>query len=152
MKNNNKKNAAETILFRKKAEDYLVCYNDNCAKANDCLRRKVAQYVPNTRRLLLSVNPDYVAKREGKCEYYQPAEPIEMGKGLVHFYDQIPERTARAIRMQLLAHFGNSNYYRYRNGESLISPDVRDHIAKVCRQNGWTGELTFDETATEYNW
>mgnify|MGYP007101857025 CR=1 FL=1 len=149
---NNNLSAAEMMLFRKKAENYLLCFNDNCALAAGCLRRKVAHYVPDTRRLLNCVNPDYVAKRKGKCEYYQSAEPIEMGKGLTNFYDQIPERTARAIRKQLLAHFGNSNYYRYRNGEYLISPDVRSFIAKVCQQHGWTGELVFDDTVIDYRW
>jgi hypothetical protein len=91
MKNNDKQTATEMMFFRQKAEDYLLCYNDNCALAASCLRRKVA-------------------------------------------------------------HFGNSNYYRYRNGEYLISPDVRNVIEKVCRQHGWTGELTFDDAVLDYEW
>jgi hypothetical protein len=142
----------ESILFREKAADYLVCYNDNCEKAAQCLRRKVAGYVPDTRRLLLSVNPGYVARKKGKCEYFQSAEPIYMGKGLVHFYDRIPESAARAIRKQLLAHFGNSNYYRYRSGERLIKPEIKEYITEVCRKHGWTEELVFDETVLEYQW
>lgn len=142
----------ESLLFRKKAADYLVCFNDECPKAGQCLRRKVADYVPDTRRLLLNVNPSYVARKKGKCEYFQSAEPVLMGKGLAHFYDKIPESKARAIRKQLLSHFGNSNYYRYRSGERLITPEVKKFIIETCKKNGWNEEPVFDDVVQDYQW
>ena len=141
----------ETI-FSQKAEKYLVCYNDKCELSNRCLRRKVANYVPATRRIVESVNAVYVEKNGGKCDYFRPAEPVVMHKGLEHFYDNIPESMARAIRNKLILHFGNSNYYRYRNGSLPITAEVCQYIETVCRQNGWTGDLDFDGEATEYNW
>lgn len=142
----------ELQLFLEKAETYLVCYNEACLLSAECLRRKLASYVPNTRCTVECVNPDYVAAQQGQCVYYRPSAPVAMHKGLTRFYDQIPERIARSIRRTLVYDFGNSNYYRYRNGELTITPDIEKRIKKVCLQNGWTADLVFDEELYDYDW
>lgn len=145
-------NNQTTKLFAEKAEKYLVCNNDECTKADNCLRRLLADYVPPTRRIIESVNTRYVLARKGKCEYFRPAEPITAYKGMTTFYNQIPEQKARMIRYTLVNHFGNSTYYRLRNGERLITPDILRFIQNVCTANEWTGPLHFDEETTDYNW
>ena len=142
----------KTKIFSEMALSYLVCCNDDCPLAGRCLRREVAGYVPAKRRIVECVNAAYVASKGGKCEYFRPAEPTLMHKGLVHFYDQIPERTARKIRSALILDYGSSNYYRYRNGEQPITPEVESHIRTVCQQFGWTADLVFDEETEEYKW
>ena len=142
----------ETEIFRQKAESYLICYNDQCERSSQCLRRKLADYVPATRRIVESVNADYVASQQGECVYFRSAEPMVQKKGLKHFYDLIPERIAHEIRRTLIMELGNSNYYRYRNGELLINTAVRQRIESVCRQKGWMGELAFDEEVMDYDW
>lgn len=142
----------EARLFSEKAQTYLVCFNDGCARSGECMRRRLAGYVPSTRRIVESVNAGYVAARGGQCEYFRQARPVTMHKGLTRFYDQIPERTARMIRKALISDFGNSNYYRYRSGELLITPAVEEHISQVCRRLGWTDGLAFDEEQQEYQW
>ena len=142
----------EEKIFRKKDETYLVCRNEACKHAQECLRRMLSDYVPATRRIVEFVNEDYVASRKGQCEYYRSAEPIVMHMGLKKFYDMIPEYTARKIRKTLICDFGSSNYYRYRNGQLLITPDIERHIKDVCRRFGWSSALVFDEIVQEYEW
>ncbi|MBR1689011.1 MAG: hypothetical protein IJ710_10905 [Prevotella sp.] len=139
-------------LFRQKAETYLVCYNDKCPHCDQCLRRLLAAHVPATRRLVESVNPAYADSRADVCEYYRPADPVVMHSGLTHFYDDIPEAVAHRIRTMLRSEFGNSVYYRLRNGQLPITPAVRQRIAAICRHNGWTGTLLFDGETIGYVW
>lgn len=142
----------QTKLFREKAESYLVCFNNECAKAGQCLRRLLADFVPETRPIIESVNPTYVSQQPKGCNYFRSAEPIRMYKGLTGFYNQIPEPVARSIRFTLLRHYGNSTYYRLRKGERLITPSDVRYIESVCRKCGWTGALSFDAETTEFDW
>lgn len=145
-------NNQTTQLFTEKAEKYLVCYYAECAKADRCLRRMLADYVPPTRRVVESVNAGYVKAHKGKCEYFRSAELITMYKGMKAFYNEIPEQKAKLIRYALTRHFGNSSYYRLRNGERLITPDVLRYIQNVCTTNDWNEPLHFDEEVAAYNW
>ena len=142
----------EKKLFSEKAETYLVCNNDEGTRAGQCLRRMLAPYVPKTRRIVECVNADFVKAQNGRCDYFRSAEPVVMHKGMTRFYDAIPERTAKAIRFELIRHFGSSTYYRLRNGQRLVTPDVLRFITTVCTNNGWNEELAFDEERVEFNW
>lgn len=142
----------KTKEYREKAETYLVCYYNECEKAEQCLRHLLAEYVPETRRIVESVNAGYVKRHKGRCDYFRSAEPIVMYKGMTVFYHEIPERIAHEIRFTLRKHFGNSTYYRLRNGERLVTPDIYDYIKKVCEDYGWKEELQFDEKLFEVNW
>lgn len=142
----------EKKLFSEKAEKYLVCYNDECARAEQCLRRLLANYVPDKRRIVESVNPGYVKRNHGECDYFHSSEPTVLYKGMTHFYDEIPEQKAREIRFKLRHHFGESTYYRLRNGQRSITPAIYDQIRSICVACGWTEELVFDEETQEIKW
>lgn len=142
----------EKKLFSEKAEKYLVCYNDDCAKAGQCLRRMLADYVPDKRRIVECVNPGYVKRNKGVCAYFHSSEPTVLYKGMTHFYDEIPEQRAHEIRFKLRHHFGESTYYRLRNGKRVITSAIYNQIKTICTECGWTEELAFDEKTQEINW
>ena len=74
-----------------------------------------------------------------------------MARGMVNFYENIPEPKAKAIRKDLIQHFTKTKYFKFRNGTFPITPEDQQQIADICRANGWTYNLTFDNYYEEYD-
>lgn len=139
-------------LLREKAKHYLVCYREQCERHQHCLRWLAGPYVPETDNVQTCVNVMNKEVREGRCPFFKSDEPVRMKRGLKHLYDDIPKRVGTAIRLELDSHYGHTMYYKYRNGELPITPDMQRCIAEVCQRHGWTVEPVYDETTEEYDW
>ena len=46
---------------------------------------------------------------------------------------------------------GNTTYYRYHNGERLLTPEQQEWIINLFRRHGYTDELRFDEYRDLYD-
>jgi hypothetical protein len=56
------------------------------------------------------------------------------------------------IKGQLIATYGRTIYYEYRNGKRLISPQKQAYIREVCQQCGWMKEPQYDDFVEDYLW
>ena len=142
----------EEELLREKAEHYLVCYYEPCQQRERCLHWLAGPYVPETDPTKTCVNVMNAEVRAGRCPFFKSDEPVRMVRGMKQFYDQMPRRIAVGIKRQLEMGYGHTTYYKYRNGEMPIPPDMQKHIAEVCRSHGWNEEPVYDSTSEEYNW
>lgn len=139
-------------IFRKKAPHYLVCFIDQCPLHENCLRWLVGCEAPTDTLMLPSVNPRHPETGTEQCPHYRQEQYVNMARGMMNFYDNMPGRTERAIKHRLISMFSRKTYYDYRKGVRLIPPDIQAQIEQVCQEEGWTGELNYDGWEKEILW
>ena len=129
---------------------YLLCYNATCPRKDHCLHWLVGQWASDDTLYATVVNPyrkDVVA---GTCTDYCSNAKVKMARGMLNFYENIPEGKAKAIRSDLIATFNKTLYFKWRNGEKPITPEQQAQIASICRANGWTEPPVYDAYYEEY--
>ena len=156
MKKQNRPSSAvmeqEADEFRKKAEHYLVCFNDQCECRERCLRWLVGCQTDPAPVAAMSVNLCHPGLGGDHCELFRPKVRVMMKRGLLHFYDNMTGRQEHDIRHQLISIYNRKVYYQMRNGRRLINPAVQQHIAAVCQQHGYNGPLCYDGEVEDFDW
>ena len=140
----------EQSLLRERSRHYLLCYNVTCTRKDHCLHWLVGQWASDDTLYATVVNPyrkDVVA---GTCTDYCSNAKVKMARGMLNFYENIPEGKAKAIRSDLIATFNKTLYFKWRNGEKPITPEQQAQIASICRANGWTEPPVYDAYYEEY--
>ena len=140
----------EQSLLRERSRHYLLCYNATCPRKDHCLHWLVGQWASDDTLYATVVNPyrkDVVA---GTCTDYCSNAKVKMARGMLNFYENIPEGKAKAIRSDLIATFNKTLYFKWRNGEKPITPEQQTQIASICRANGWTEPPVYDAYYEEY--
>ena len=139
------------IDFKNIPDWWALCPYDDCPRAGECLRNKACKEAPKRFQQWSCVLP-HVRKEDG-CNYFQKVEEVRMVRGLKKLYDPIRDKRVRSdIRAELMACFGsNGAYYRYRNGERWINPEMQQLIQNVMRKNGYDGEAQYDESVITYD-
>ena len=138
--------------LRKRALKGKVCLNWQCAKREHCLLWLMCAYLPNDTSVVTCVNPKNKEVAKGNCPYYLSDERVMMAKGMVGFYDEMPRKMEEPIKGLLIAQYGRTIYYEYRNGVRLISPKMQAFIKEICLHCGWTQEPKYDEVEEDYAW
>lgn len=130
---------------------WAVCHNDSCPMAADCLRYQMCGQLPAGVTRWMCVLPR--ALTDGRCSYYQKAEKVRMARGMSQLYDKVREVSVRKqIRLALTDHLGSKGtYYRYKDGERLITPALQQWIQDLFRRYGIEGKVTFDEYLEAYD-
>lgn len=140
-------------LFRKKANTYIVCFNEGCRMHQECLRWQVGQYVDEDSRMVTCINPRYKLAAEGCCDEYRSASPVSMPIGMKQkFYLNMPKHIERKIKSSLIEESCRSTYYKYHNGKLPITPSLLSLIETIARSSGWNGPLEFDDEVIDYVW
>ena len=140
----------EQSLLRERSRHYLLCYTATCPRKDHCLHWLVGQWASDDTLYATVVNPyrkDVVA---GTCTDYCSNAKVKMARGMLNFYENIPEGKAKAIRSDLIATFNKTLYFKWRNGEKPITPEQQAQIASICRANGWTEPPVYDAYYEEY--
>ena len=140
----------EQSLLRERSRHYLLCYNATCPRKDHCLHWLVGQWASDDTLYATVVNPyrkDVVA---GTCTDYCSNAKVKMARGMLNFYENIPEPKAKAIRSDLIATFNKTLYFKWRNGGKPITPEQQAQIASICRAHGWTEPPVYDAYYEEY--
>ena len=141
----------EQSLLREKSQHYLLCYNATCTRKDHCLHWLIGQCASDDQLFATVVNPyrkDVVA---GTCTDYISDTKVKMARGMLNFYENIPEGKAKAIRKALIQHFTKTKYFKFRNGTYPITPADRSEIADICRSCDWNESPVFDYYSEEYD-
>ena len=140
-------------IFREKAVNYLVCFNNHCPLHERCLRYDVGQAADPQLRAVSAVHPNYEHAKDGQCDLFRDHTPQRMNVGMKqHFYTDMPAHMAVAIKKRLIALNSRATYYQYHNGRRPITPQMQQYIEQVCREEGWQGPLVFDGETEDYVW
>lgn len=142
----------EKEIFSHKAPNYLLCFINECPRRATCLRWLVGQELQSNDYNILSVNPMHPEVKANKCALYREKKHVRYAKGMMHFYDEMTRRQEVGIKHRLIVHYGRRQYYEYRRGERLISPEMQEFIGQVCKEHGYTKELRYDGWQDDYAW
>lgn len=142
----------EAALFRERAPQYLLCFNEACPLSARCMHWLVGCHADVCQTLVYAVNPHHPSVQGGNCRHFRERLRVAMKTGLHRFYTGMTGRQERAIRTRLIEIFNRRVYYAIRNGQRLVTPDEELTIADVCREYGWTGPLAFDSEQADYLW
>ena len=142
----------EKEIFSHKAPNYLLCFINECPRRATCLRWLVGQELQSNDYNILSVNPMHPEVKANKCALYREKKPVRYAKGMMHFYDEMTRSQEIGIKHRLIVHYGRRQYYEYRRGERLISPEMQEFIGQVCKEHGYTKELRYDGWQDNYAW
>ena len=132
--------------------NYARCYNEQCPKACNCLRRMAALLTTADTSYISIINPMCIPATGIDCPHFQNAEKIHVAWGISHLLDNVPYKDGTNIKQQLIGHFGKTLYYRFYREERFLSPTDQNYIRQLFRRKGITEEPVFDSYTDEYNW
>lgn len=141
----------EEMNYKEIAAGWAFCQQAGCPKAGDCLRFKACMSAPAEMTRWLCVLPN--ALKDGECQYFRKAEKKRMAKGLNGILASVSDKQKRHdIRMALTELLGSKGtYYRYKDGERWMSPELQQAIKERLQQIGHSQEVAFDEYAEAYD-
>ena len=142
----------EKEIFSHKAPNYLLCFINECPRRATCLRWLVGQELQSNDYNILSVNPMHPEVKANKCALYREKKHVRYAKGMMHFYDEMTRSQEVGIKHRLIVHYGRRQYYEYRRGERLISPEMQEFISQVCKDYGYTKKPHYDGGQDDYAW
>lgn len=120
-----------------------VCFVDNCPLAESCLSHLAGLHLPDDLTIGPAIYP--TALRDGKCGHYKKIRKIQAAWGFDTLFTDVKQRDAAPLRSAIKNYLGgNGTYYRYHNGERLLTPEQQEHILALFRQCGYSENLHFD--------
>lgn len=131
---------------------FAHCFNDQCPKTNDCLRRLAAINNTPDKSFITIVNPACFPSNGHTCPHFKPQSKSHMAWGITHLLDNVPHKDATELRNEMINHFNKSLYYRFYRKEHALSPDDQRYILQLFKEKGITEEPVYDYYTDEYNW
>lgn len=139
------------VDFSKILEWWALCPGYECPRKGECLRHLACTQAPAKVKKWRCVLPNVLD--DGDCGFFRKAEKVVMAKGLGSIYDNVSSKQARSsIRKHLTDFLGSKGtYYRYKDGERLINPDLQQQICEIVHLYAPGAEVSFDETYEDYD-
>ena len=78
------------FLFQTVPFNYARCYNEQCPKACNCLRRVAALLTTADTSYISTINPMCIPATGIDCPHFQNAEKIHVAWGISHLLDNVP--------------------------------------------------------------
>lgn len=120
-----------------------VCFVANCPLAESCLSHLAGLHLPDDLTIGPAIYPTTL--RDGKCGHYKKIRKIQAAWGFDTLFTDVKQRDAAPLRSAIKNYLGgNGTYYRYHNGERLLTPEQQEHILALFRQCGYSENLHFD--------
>jgi len=130
---------------------YPLCFNEGCAMREKCMHYYMGQQAPPTMTKGTAIYPS--ALDNGQCKHFAEICKVDFAWGFNGLFKNVPKEEVSKVRKALrnyLSH-GVSTYYRYHNGEKLLSPARQKEIMDFIAQFGSTEGLSFDNYITKYD-
>ena len=131
---------------------FLMCLNQECPKAENCLRQLAAEVIPSEVKQLTIINPKYLAAVKNDCPHYKVAEKTRYAKGFLNMLENMPHKQMQKVSISLRSHFGRMMYFRMRNGSRLLSPDEQQDLLAIVARCGIFQPHDFDEYVERHEW
>ena len=136
------------LQYETMPEHYMLCFNDDCPLADECLHRLAARSGRQTDEVVTAVNP---VRCSGKsCRYFKPNKVATMAYGMKDSFHEVKADHIASLRNTLISHFGRGSYYLRRNGLLPITPDEQQYICSIFNNYGY--EAKFDRMEEETEW
>lgn len=140
------------IDFRQIPFEYALCLNEQCPKADSCLRQLCVQNMPADKEYWNIVSPKRLAALKGDCPFFRSNRKVRYAKGFINMLDSLPYNKRKATISHLMGCFGQRTYYRVRKGERQLSPDEQQTVLNIIRQHHPDIIPEFDAYTEGYVW
>lgn len=142
----------DTISFRNVPVNWQLCFLDDCPVKDKCLRQLVAHHLSDDRTFGPAIYPTMKRGDEG-CRLFATSEPQRMAWGFTTLFSEVKSRDEHRLRNSIKDYLGgHSTYYRYHNGERLLSPKQQAWIIRLFQKYGYNENLTFDHYTIIYDY
>ncbi len=142
----------EKLDFSKVPYQYIMCLNQQCPKADTCLRQLAEQSVPEKIEYLFIVNPKHLTTTKGDCPYYRCNIKARYAKGFIGILESLPHKQMENVISHLMSFFSRRTYYRVRKGERLLSPLEQQQVLNILKHCGVSQPPRFDAYIEDYDW
>ncbi len=111
----------------------------------------VATHLPPERDFGPAVFPT-MERGENGCRLFSNNTPQQMAWGFETLFSEVKSRDEHQLRNSIKAYLGgHSTYYRYHNGQRLLTPEQQEWIVRLFKQYGYTEKLVFDHYTYVYD-
>lgn len=131
---------------------YVICYNDTCPKAQECLHWIAAQLPVKEGSVVNAVNLSRYKGHEDECPHFRPNRIVRMAYGFKHIYDNLPASKKVNVKQSVERAFGHTEYYRYYNCKKPLTPRDQQIIKERFARYGFTDPIVFDKYIDEVDW
>lgn len=133
------------IEFKEIPEWWAVCAQTDCPRSGECLRHQAFKQIPDEVKTWPCVMSQ--AMKDGECPCYVKPERLKMARGFSNLSSKVRARAIRkTIRLRKTEYLGSKgSYYRYRDGERLLSPEQQQWILRLLESYGCPTEGFFTQ-------
>ncbi len=110
---------------------YKHCNISECPLADNCLRFKAYQILPETIEEVIMINPKASPESSGKCKYHRPVETIIMSRGFNHIKSLLTADQYKRFKDIAISTFGKTGYYRDMHGKTPIPPKEQKQYMSI---------------------
>lgn len=142
----------EKLDFSEVPYQYAMCLNQQCPKADTCLRQLTEQSVPEEVEYWSIISPKRLNSIKGDCPYYRSNIKARYAKGFIGILESLPHKQMENVISHLISFFNRRTYYRVRKGERLLSPAEQQQFINILKYCGVSQPLKFDEYTEAYDW
>ena len=136
------------IDFENKPTSFILCFNKKCLLRKKCLRHLTTLVKGKENDLLLVVNA--LKFNQTNCKYYLENKKAHIAYGMKGSFEDVKAKDIAKMRKELMKHFGQTYYYKKRNGEMPITPNEQMFIENLFKRYGY--KIKFDRIERQTLW
>lgn len=140
------------MMELKSPYQYMLCQNDTCKNASNCLRNLCYKQIPHDKKAIIVLNPSSYPAENDACTEFRSAEKIKIAWGIQNLFDNLLLSKAKAIKGEMLRYFGKTKYYRFYREELPILPADQNSIQTIFKKNGVETEPCFSRFTEDFDW
>ena len=139
------------LTFFDAPKGYPVCFNEQCSQQTECMHYLIGTLVPPHKKEGQAIYPN--AWKDGTCKRFHEKRIVRMAWGFNGLYTNMNKRQAAEAREQVRYYFsaGKGTYYRYHNGEKLLTPQQQQDILHLVSLCGNVNGAEFDHYVMTYD-
>ena len=136
-------NLIQILNSRGTPKSWQYCFNATCPMKEDCLRFITGTHLPKDRLFGPAIYPTAII--HGQCQFFKQAKVIKGAWGFKSILHDVKAKDIAALRQAIKNFVGsNGSYYKYNNGQRLLTPEQQATIIQICKAHNYHENLTFD--------
>ncbi len=150
------------LKYRKLMEDYndltydmlpqswAFCFINGCKNEAECIRHISSCVIPSEATVGRAIYP--TAVNTDPCPHFKPIRKIRAAWGFDTLFSEVKMKDSTPLRGAIKKYLGgHGTYYRYHNGERLLTPEQQQAILNLFKNRGYTTGLEFDHYCNVYD-
>jgi len=121
---------------------YATCPMASCSRSNTCVRYANYLKALSESDTYIMMNFQHLGIDTATCPYHLVVEKQRWARGFQRIYSTIPAGNARGFYMRTA--YTQRRYYKAKNGEILIPPEMQQDLLDIFKRNGADMSVGFD--------